>query len=120
MGAWDDPRAADVVTLTLRFADGSLGTVHYLANGHRAFPKERLEIFCAGRILQLDNFRNLRGWGWSGFRAMNLWRQDKGHEAEMAVFVEALRHGRPAPIPFEELAEVTRTTLAAVKALERA
>jgi hypothetical protein len=60
----------------LSFADGSWGTIHYLANGHRAFPKERVEVFCAGRVLQLDNFRRLRGFGWQGFKAMNLWRQD--------------------------------------------
>src|SRR5256884_7317683 len=47
----------DRVTITLEFADGSVGTVHYLANGDRGFPKERLEVFCAGKVLQLDNFR---------------------------------------------------------------
>ncbi|PZN87107.1 MAG: dehydrogenase, partial [Candidatus Methylumidiphilus alinenensis] len=61
----------DTVTLTLRFADGSMGTVHYLANGHKSFPKERLEVFCSGRILQLDNFRKLKGFGWPGFAKMN-------------------------------------------------
>jgi predicted dehydrogenase len=54
----------DKAMITLEFADGSVGTIHYLANGHKAFPKERLEVFCAGRVLQLDNFRSLRGWGW--------------------------------------------------------
>ena len=49
------------------FADGSIGTVHYFANGHQAFPKERLEVFAGGRVLQLDNFRELRGYGWPGF-----------------------------------------------------
>ena len=57
----------DSVTITLAFADGSIGTIHYLANGHSSFPKERLEVFCAGRVLQLDNFRRLRGYGWPGF-----------------------------------------------------
>ena len=57
----------DKTTITLSFADGSMGTIHYLANGHKSFPKERLEVFCAGRVLQLDNFRKLRGWGWRGF-----------------------------------------------------
>jgi len=28
-----------------------VGTVHYLANGDRGFPKERLEVFCAGKVL---------------------------------------------------------------------
>ena len=98
----------DKVTFTLTFADGSFGTVHYLANGHKSFPKERLEVFCGGRILQLDNFRVLNGYGWPGFRTMKLWRQDKGQTACAAAFVNAIQKGERSPIPFEELVEVTR------------
>lgn len=100
----------DNASITLSFADGSTGTIHYLTNGHRSFPKERLEVFCGGAILQLDNFRSLRGYGWPSFRRMNLWRQDKGNRACVAAFIEALKQGRPSPIPFEQLAEVTRVS----------
>jgi predicted dehydrogenase/threonine dehydrogenase-like Zn-dependent dehydrogenase len=102
----------DKATITLKFADGSHGTLHYFANGHASFPKERIEAFCAGRILQLDNFRRLRGHGWSGFNSMKLWRQDKGQAACAAAFVAAIRDGKLAPIPFEELLEVSRATVA--------
>lgn len=104
------PVQSDKVSFSLSFGDGSMGTVHYLANGHKSFPKERLEVFCAGRILQLDNFRTLRGFGWPGFTKMNLWRQDKGQTACVAAFVEAIRRGGASPIPFEELCEVTRVS----------
>ena len=107
----------DKATFTLQFADGSIGTVHYLANGHKSFPKERLEVFVAGRVLQLDNFRKLQGFGWPGFTRMNLWRQDKGNAACVAAFVEAVRSGGPSPIPFEELIEVARATFDVVDAL---
>ena len=100
------------VAVSLRFADGSMGTVHYLSNGHRSFPKERLEVFCSSRVLQLDNFRTLRGFGWPGFRAMWLWKQDKGQKACVAAFVQAVREGKPSPIPLAELIEVARVTLA--------
>jgi predicted dehydrogenase len=108
---------SDKVMLTLEFDDGSVGTIHYLANGNRSFPKERLEVFCAGRVLQLANFRKLRGWGWSGFSKMNLWRQDKGQAACVKAFVEALRNGGPAPIPLEEILEVSRVSIEAQQAL---
>ncbi|MCC5870742.1 MAG: bi-domain-containing oxidoreductase [Gammaproteobacteria bacterium] len=101
----------DKATITLEFADGSVGTIHYLANGHKAFPKERLEVFCAGRVLQLDNFRSLRGWGWSGFSKFNLWRQDKGQNACAAAFVEAVRLGNPSPISIGEVLEVSRVSI---------
>ena len=107
----------DTVTMTLRFADGSMGTVHYLANGHKSFPKERLEVFCCGRILQLDNFRKLKGFGWPGFAKMNLWRQDKGQKDCAAAFVRAVESGGEAPIAFDELVEVSRVTIQIAEAL---
>ncbi len=54
------------MNILLDFADGSMGTVHYLANGSKQFPKERVEVFSQGRVLVLDNFRKLQGYGWSG------------------------------------------------------
>ena len=108
--AMDSP-TGDTVSLQLGFADGSIGTIHYLANGNKAFPKERLEIFCGGCILQLDNFRRLTGFGWPGFRKMTLWRQDKGQKGCAAAFVSAVEQGGPAPIPPQEILEVSRVTI---------
>jgi predicted dehydrogenase len=105
----------DNITLTLRFADGSIGTVHYLPNGNKAFPKERIEVFCGGRVLQLDNFRNLTGWGWPNFKKMNLWKQDKGNKACASAFVSAIKQGGGVPIPFDELLEVARVSFEAVE-----
>ncbi|WP_242113095.1 bi-domain-containing oxidoreductase [Luteimonas aquatica] len=102
---------SDRVSFTLQFADGSFGTVHYLANGDKGFPKERLEVFAAGRVLQLDNFRRLRGYGWPGFSKMHLWRQDKGQVPCAAAFVQAIRGQGPAPIPVEQIFEVARVTI---------
>lgn len=100
----------DKASITLGFEDGSFGTILYLANGAASFPKERVEVFVAGRVLQLDNFRKLRGYGWPGFSRMNLWRQDKGQKGCAAAFLEAVKSGRPAIAP-EEIFEVAETTL---------
>ena len=107
----------DKATIILRFADGSMGTILYLANGHKSFPKERLEVFAAGRILKLDNFRKLTGFGWPGSANMNLWRQDKGQKACVAAFVQAVESGGPSPIPLDELLEVGHITLDIADAL---
>jgi predicted dehydrogenase len=106
-----DVATNDCASVMLKFADGSIGTIHYLSNGSKSFPKERVEVFCAGRVLQLDNFRNLRGFGWPGFSGMRLWRQDKGQRACVLAFVEAVRRGIPAPIPIEEILEVSRVSI---------
>jgi predicted dehydrogenase len=105
----------DTVTINLKFIDGSLGTVHYFANGSKAFPKERLEVFSNGAVLQLDNFRKLKGFGWKGFKKMNLWKQDKGQAACAVAFVDAVKKGGPAPIPLEEIIEIARVSIEIAK-----
>jgi predicted dehydrogenase/threonine dehydrogenase-like Zn-dependent dehydrogenase len=112
-----DSATRDSFSINLRFADGSLGTIVYLANGSKAFPKERLEVFAGGRVLQMDNFRRLAGYGWPGFAKMNLWRQDKGQAACASAFVQAVAQGGPSPIPLDELMEVGRVTLELAEAL---
>lgn len=106
-----DSPTQDSVSLQLGFEDGSIGTVHYFANGSKVFPKERLEVFAAGRILQLDNFRKLTGFDWPGFSKMNLWRQDKGQKACAKAFVDAVEGRATAPIPFDEILEVSRVSI---------
>jgi predicted dehydrogenase/threonine dehydrogenase-like Zn-dependent dehydrogenase len=106
-------QSSDTVTITITYEDGSIGTVHYFASGHKSFPKERLEVFAGGRILVLDNFRKLNGFGWPGFKSMRLWQQNKGAIEMAAAFVAAIRAGASSPIPFDELLEVSRTTLKA-------
>ncbi len=101
----------DTATVSLRFANGSIGTIHYFANGHSTHPKERLEVFCGGRILRLDNFRRLKGFGWGTRGSMRLWRQDKGQNGLATAFLGAIRGDLPPPIAVEELFEVARLCL---------
>lgn len=118
--AWDrtdmDSATGDTVTLQLRFADGSIGTVHYFANGSKAFPKERLDVFASGRVLQLDNFRKMTGYGWPGFSKLNLWRQDKGQRNCVQAFVDAVQGKGTSPIPLSEVLEVSRLSIEIAKA----
>jgi predicted dehydrogenase/threonine dehydrogenase-like Zn-dependent dehydrogenase len=107
----------DTATFTLEFENGSIGTVHYLANGHKGLAKERVEVFCGGRVLQLDNYRSLKGWGWKGFSRMGAWRQDKGAQQCVDTFVAAVRDGLPSPIPRSEIIEVSRASIELSEAL---
>ena len=114
-----DAATRDSATIQLSFSDGSIATIHYLANGSKAFPKERVEVFASGRVLQLDNFRKLSAWGWPGFKKMNLWRQDKGQKGCAQAFVNAVREGGAAPIPLDELMEVSRLAIDIAAACRR-
>jgi predicted dehydrogenase/threonine dehydrogenase-like Zn-dependent dehydrogenase len=107
----------DKVSINLSFADGSFGTIHYMANGGKAFPKERIEVFCGDAVLQMDNYRVLKGYGWPGFKKMKLLKQDKGQVACTKAFVEAIKSGQPAPIPYEELMESSRVSIKVAESL---
>jgi predicted dehydrogenase len=109
--------SGDSATIALEFADGSIAAIHYLADGSRAFPKERVEVFAGGRALQLDNFRRLTGFGWPSFSALRLWRQDKGQRACAQAFVDAVKLAGAAPIGLAELLEVSRVTIEIAESL---
>lgn len=108
----------DVLSITFTFPDGSLGVVDYLANGDKTFAKERVEVFCAGRVAVLDDFRSLE-MVQNGRRKLvkSILRQDKGHFNEWQAFMSAIRAGGPPPIPYAHLLGVTRASFAAIQSL---
>lgn len=108
----------DKASITLGFEDGSFGSILYLANGASSFPKERIEVFVAGRVLQLDNFRRLKGYGWPGFDRMNLWRQNKGQKECASEFLRAVQSGEPA-IPINEIFEVAKVSIKVAEILRQ-
>src|SRR6266446_2564461 len=102
--------ASDNIAVTLRFADGSVANLLYLANGDRSIAKEFFEVFCQGAVARLHDFRALelaRNGKVQKFKSL----QDKGHRRELQLTIEAVRDGEPSPISFEELVEVTEATL---------
>ena len=108
----------DNVIMTLKYPDGSIGTISYLANGDKAYPKEHVEVFCGGRVAVLNDFRSLEMASKGKLvRKKTAFKQDKGHQACWAAFIEALRsHGQP-PIPYDQLITATRASFMVVKAL---
>jgi len=110
----DPELAEDKMTIIMTYGDGSIGTVHYWANGPKSYPKERVEIFSEGRVVIIHNFRRLEAYNWKGVPTMRR-RQDKGYNSEVESFLERVATGGPPLIPFEELELVTRATFAAVR-----
>lgn len=101
----------DKAIISLVFEDGSIGAINYLANGGKSFPKERVEVFCEDAILQLDNYRKLKGFNWKGFRNMNLLNQNKGQSQCINSFMQSIKNGTEAPIPINEIFEVARVSI---------
>ncbi len=104
-----DGRAVnDIATLSVSFGEGSVSAIHYIASGARSYPKERVECFFDGRTVSIDNWRRLRDWGSAIPWRVGAGTQDKGHADELRAWLRAIRSGGPAPIPLDEIIEVSR------------
>ena len=106
----------DCVTIQLKFANDSIASIHYLANGNKSFPKERIEVFGSGKVIVCDNFRVTREIGGRG--KLKTRSQDKGHANELAAFVDSISKGSLPPISTDELIEVSRVTLDVAKLMQ--
>jgi len=104
-----DGRLGDCVSIQLAFANGSIATIHYLSNGSKDFPKERVEVFAGGKVLVCDNYRTSKVIG--GNEKFKTSRQDKGHANELKRFIETIKKGGSWPIPLGQLIEVSRHTI---------
>lgn len=112
-----DGRLGDCASIQLGFENGSTATVHYFSNGHKGYPKERLEVFCEGKIVSCDNFRRTTGYGVKV--KCKTRTQDKGHAAGVLAFLKAVKEGGEWPIPLEEILEVSRETVRLAEAFQR-
>jgi predicted dehydrogenase/threonine dehydrogenase-like Zn-dependent dehydrogenase len=106
----------DNLTATICFEDGSVANLLYLANGDRTVAKEFFEVFCAGGIARIDDFKTLLLMR-NGKTETVRGRRDKGHRREMELTIDAMKQIRDAPIPFDELVEVTEASFAVEEAL---
>ncbi|CAM4197476.1 dehydrogenase [Cytophagaceae bacterium 50C-KIRBA] len=106
----------DNAIITLKFENGSQGVINYFANGSKAYSKERIEIYSQGRTLILDNFRKLSAYGFKGFSSMG-GTLDKGHKEQFKLLIERVKQGKGPLIPFDEIYNTTKASLAALQSL---
>ncbi|GHT67079.1 oxidoreductase [Bacteroidia bacterium] len=107
----------DNVSILLKYANGTNATIHYFANGSKAYSKERIEVYSQERTLILDNWITLKGYGFKGFSIMKN-RQDKGHKAQFALLNERIKTGGDALIPFDSIINTTKASFACMKSLK--
>jgi predicted dehydrogenase/threonine dehydrogenase-like Zn-dependent dehydrogenase len=102
------------VLVSLRYPDGSLGSISYATGGHRRFPKETLDVTGGGANGRLDNFTRVSVWTHKGREhKRSLTGQDKGQRAEVDAFLRSVQRGEPMPIALDSLVATTRATLQA-------
>lgn len=99
---------ADNIAIIIKFNDGSVGNLTYLANGDKGLPKESIEVFCGGKTAFINDFRD--GIIYKGGKIVKLKSNGKGHKEEVERFIQALKDGQDSPIPFRSICLTTMTT----------
>ena len=110
-------RADDNLQIMIKFSDGSVGTINYVASGNKLMPKESLEILGGGIAVRLDDFKTLSLADHKGLRMSKQSTQDKGHRTMLAKWANTIKSGEPSLIPFESIAATTRATFAVMTSL---
>jgi predicted dehydrogenase/threonine dehydrogenase-like Zn-dependent dehydrogenase len=106
--------------IEITFVNGASAGIEYLSGGDTSVPKERIEIHRSGLSAIIDDFRSVT-YHRAGRRKVKKWRtRDKGHRAEVAAFLEAVRTGAPTPISEEESILSTALTFAAARSIREA
>lgn len=108
---------SDNIAITIRFSNGSVGVISYLANGDSALPKERIEIFSGGKTAVIDNFKALETYQGGTRKVHETASVEKGHEAEVEEFVSSVHLAKDL-IPFHSLVATTRATFKIIESLE--
>jgi len=107
----------DQASLTLSFADGSLGSILYSAAGDRGLAKERCEAFGSGTVVVMDDFLQSEIYRRGRKEVFKTRKVDKGFQPQMSAFLAAIRGEAALPMTFEEVERVTRTCFLAVDAM---
>lgn len=112
----DPQENTDNVSILMKYENGTNAVINYFANGSKAYSKERIEVYSQEKILVIDNWRVLTGFGTKGFSKMKT-RLDKGHKEQFRLLVESVKTGK-AIIPFDEIVNTTKASFAAVQSLK--
>ncbi|OPY13634.1 MAG: Glucose--fructose oxidoreductase precursor [Syntrophus sp. PtaB.Bin138] len=108
----------DTLNVSLAYENGSIGTIAYLANGDKALPKERVEVYGHGCTAVIDDFKTMSVYAGGKKREKKLLGQDKGQKPEIEAFIDAVRKGTACPIPFEEIYSTSMATFKIMESIQ--
>jgi predicted dehydrogenase len=111
------PLLTDTVSVTLSYADGSLATLIYVATGDTAYPKERVEVFCEGKVMVIDDFKTSTLTQSGRTRTSRTQHADKGHAAEMKAFLDLAQGKRVPELTFADCVASMAATFKVVESL---
>lgn len=109
----------DVVTISIKFRNGSIGRIDYYANGGKSMEKEYCEVFSSGVSYKMLNFDSLEVYKSSNVEKKKF-SGKKGIDEEIRETISAIKKGKDMPISFEEIYYNTLTTFSILDSLNKA
>jgi len=97
----------DNLIVTLKYKEGSICTLTYTALGDKSYPKETLEIYFDNKIITMNDYKELRGYGIK-MANINSKFSEKGHYEELIIFSQAIKDGTNYPIPLWQIEQATQ------------
>jgi predicted dehydrogenase len=113
----DSNENTDNASILLKYENGTNAVINYFSNGSKAYSKERIEVFHQNRTLVMDNWRKLKGYGFKNFSATTS-GQDKGHQNQFNLLINAIKNGGSSIIPFDEIVNTTKASFAAIESMK--
>jgi predicted dehydrogenase len=107
----------DNASILLKYENGTSAVINYFSNGSKAYAKERIEVYHQEKTLVMDNWRKLQGFGFSSFNSSSS-GQDKGHQNQFNLLINAIQNGGDQIIPFDEIVNTTKASFAAIESLK--
>ena len=108
-------KADDNISIVVKFKNGSVGNLIYLANGDKSLPKELIEVFGGGITGRIHDFRY--GEIHNKNKTTKIKSPSKGHKQEVAAFIDALNNEMASPISFNSIRLTTLTTFKIIDSL---
>ncbi|GEO11243.1 bi-domain-containing oxidoreductase [Segetibacter aerophilus] len=106
----------DNISIIIKFNNGSIGNLTYVANGDKSLAKEYIEVFGAGKAAVINDFQD--GSVHSGNKRRKLKSSGKGHQQEVLAFLHSLTQGKETPISFRSICLTTMTTFKVIDSLK--
>ena len=107
----------DNASILLRYENGTNAVINYFANGSKTYSKERIEVYSQGKVLIMDNWRKLKGYGYKNFNSKKT-AQDKGHANQFNLLIDSVIRGGKPIIPLDEIINTTKASFAAIQSLK--
>ena len=107
----------DNCSILLKYKNGSQGVINYFSDGHKSYPKERIEIYDQQKNMIIDNFRTLSFFGYKSKDKKIT--QDKGHKEQFSRWNEMIKDGGNPIIPFDSIINTSKTAIACIESLSK-